>query len=250
MFQGFYNLTSGALTQTRKLNVISNNMANVTTPGFRYDTYTETTFADEMIYRTGNMDKSGTTAIGSMNWMVTGDGNVTNYTKASVTSTASPLDFALIGDGFFAIQSQGGTVYTRNGSFILDDEGYLYLDSVGRVLGADGAPIQLGTDKITGDSQGNIYSEETGQRLGTIRVVDFENYDTDLYKTTGDLFLANGQGQDVAGEMLWKYLEDSNVDPIQEMTDMMSTERALQSAAQVLRMYDQLMAKIVQIGPT
>ena len=58
MFKGFYNLASGVLTQTRNLNVIGNNMANVSTPGFRKDTFTQTTFQDEMIYRIGNTDKS------------------------------------------------------------------------------------------------------------------------------------------------------------------------------------------------
>lgn len=249
MFQGFYNLASGVLTQTRKMNVISNNMANVSTPGFRSDTYTETTFQDEMIYRTGNMNKSNPTLIGSMNRMVTGGGNYTNYSHGGVTATESTLDFALGDKGFFAIQSTNGTVYTRNGSFILDDQGYLYLNGVGRVLGNNG-PIYLGTDKISADSAGNLYSEATGQQLGRIRVVDFANYDTDLQKTTGDVFTATGNAQDSDAELLWKTIESSNVDPIQQMTDMMGTQRALQSAAQVLKMYDQLAAKIVQIGPT
>lgn len=248
MFQGFYNLASGVLTQTRKMNVISNNMANVSTPGFRSDTYTETTFQDEMIYRTGNMNKSNTALIGSMNRIVTGGGNYTNYSQGGVTATESTLDFALGGKGFFAIQSPNGTVYTRNGSFVLDDQGYLYLNGVGRVLGNNG-PIYLGTDKISADTAGNLYSETTGQQLGRIRVVDFANYDTDLQKTTGDVFTATGNAQDSDTELLWKNVESSNVDPIQQMTDMMGTQRALQSAAQVLKMYDQLAAKIVQIGP-
>ena len=64
------------------------------------------------------------------------------------------------------------------------------------------------------------------------------------------MFVATGAPRDVNTPMRQKFLEDSNVDVIKEYTQMMATERALQSAAQVLRMYDQLAAKIVQIGPT
>lgn len=249
MFKGYYNLASGVLTQTRNLNVIGNNMANISTPGFRKDTFTQTTFQDEMIYRIGNTDKSNPTQIGRMNCIVTGDGNVTSYKQGGITPTASSLDFALEDSGFFAVQTDNGIMYTRNGSFILDEQGYLYLDSVGRVMGTNG-PIYLGTDKIACDSLGNLTSTETGQYFGRIQVVDFQNYDTELEKTTGDMFIATGNPQNVNTPMRQRYLEDSNVDVIQEYTDMMATERALQSAAQVLKMYDQLAAKIVQIGPS
>jgi len=264
MFQGFYNLASSVLTHQRKLNVIGNNMVNVSTPGFRYDTYIETTFQDEMIYRIGNTDKSNPTPIGSMSAIVAGGGNVTNYEEARITQTGSVYDFAIRGDGFFAIQEGDRTLYTRNGSFVIDDEGYLYLDGVGRVLGEEG-PIQLGTDKITADTHGNIYKvpidtgsdedssddeEEELELLGTIRVVDFEDYDTQLEKTTGDMFIATAEGQNVeTPEIMWKTLEDSNVDAIKEMTNMISTQRALQASAQILKMYDQLSGQIVKIGP-
>lgn len=249
MFQGFYNLASGVLQQTRKLNVISNNMTNISTPGYKFDTYTETTFQDVLMYRTGNMDKSGNTLIGTMNRIVAGGGNVTNYSQGGLTETASSLDFCLTGDGFFQIQVGGQMLYTRNGSFILDNEGYLYLDGMGRVMGTDGNPIYLGTDKITTDSVGGLYHEETGQYLGRIRVVDFNDYDTELEKTTGDMFIATGTPRDVTVPMRQNCLEDSNVDVIQEYTDMMAIERALQSAAQIQTMYDELAAKIVQLGP-
>ena len=184
-----------------------------------------------------------------MNCIVTGDGNVTSYKQGGLTPTASALDIALEGSGFFAVETGNGIAYTRNGSFILDDQGYLYLDGVGRVMGTNG-PIYLGTDKITCDTYGNLTSTETGQFFGKIRTVDFQDYNTELEKTTGDMFIATGNPRDVNIPMRQKFLEDSNVDVIQEYTEMMATERALQSAAQVLKMYDQLAAKIVQIGPT
>lgn len=248
MFQGFYNLTAGVLNQNRNLNVVSNNMANVSTSGFKGDKYIASTFREEMLYRSGNKDKSNPVPIGRTDWVTYANTTVTNHNQGGFEQTTSPLDFALGEKGFFSIQTANGTVYTRNGSFTLDDEGYLYLPTVGRVLGQNG-PIRLGTDKIEADGYGNIYSEN-GAFLGKLSVVDFQDYNTQLTKTTGDVFTATGQGTAVNAKVQWKAVERSNVDVVEQMTTMMSGQRALQSSAQVLKMYDQLMGKIVsQLGP-
>lgn len=249
MFQGFYNLASGMLTQTRKLNVISNNMANVTTPGFKTEAFTQRTFHDELMYREGNMENREPQPIGTLTWKVVPDGNVVDYSNGGFSITESPLDICIMGDGFFQIDTGTGMVYTRNGSFSLDDEGYLYLSGAGRVQGVDG-DIFLMTDKIAVDDDGTIIDENTGQYLGKIRIADFMNYETDLEKTAGNVFTANGEPVYVQTTVRNKCLEDSNVDAIAEMTEMMVSQRALQSAAQVLQMYDKLASKITEIGPT
>ena len=249
MFQGFYNLASGILTQTRKLNVISNNMINVTTPGFKSDTFMQKSFKDELMYRTGNLYKSDSQPVGPLSWKVVEDRNVTDYSGGGFSTTESALDVCIIGNGFFQINSANGMVYTRNGSFSLDDEGYLCLPGIGRVQGDSGS-IRLMTDKIFVDADGTISDQNTGSVLGRIRLVDFADYHTQLEKTEGNVFIANGQPQLAEAKIQWKALEDSNVDPIHEMTDMITSERALQSVAQVMQMYDKLAAKIVEIGPT
>lgn len=248
MFQGFYNLTAGVLSQNRNLNVISNNLSNMSTAGFKSDKLILNTFREEMLYRSGNKDKSHATAIGTTDWVTSADTTVTDFSQGGYEPTSSPLDFALGGSGFFSVQTAQGTVYTRNGSFTLDNEGYLYLPTVGRVLGQNG-PIMLGTDKIQADNYGNIYTEG-GALLDRLSVVDFEDYNTQLTKTSGDVFTANGAGNPVNSTIQWKARESSNVSPMEQMTAMMSGQRAMQSSAQVLKMYDQLMAKIVsQLGP-
>lgn len=249
MFQGFYNLTSGVLTQTRRMNVISNNMSNVSTPGYKRDQFVCKTFKEEMIYRSGNKDKSSPAQLGTMNRIVTADRNYTDFAAGGYESTESPLDFAIATSGFFRIQSGNGTVYTRNGSFSLDNNGYLTLQGVGRVLGQNG-PIYLGTDKIRADRLGNLYSEDGNNFLGRLSIVDFQNYDEELTKTTGDVYTSAGQGTAVNADVVHKALESSNVEPVNEMTQMMAGERALQSSAQVLKMYDQIIGKVVtQLGP-
>lgn len=247
MFQGLYNLTSGMLTQTRNLNVIGNNMSNVTTAGYKSEQFTAKTFQEELIYRSSN--KEGSAPIGRMNRIVTADRNYTDYTGGGYKTTTGNLDFALNSDGFFCIQGDGSTVYTRNGSFSLDNEGYLCLQGTGRVLGVNG-PIYLGTDKISTDSAGNIYTNNGSTYLGRLSIVDFQNKDEQLTRGEGGTFSTGAQGTPVNGSVVQNALEYSNVDTVKEMTAMMSSQRILQSNAQILKMYDQLTGKIVsQLGP-
>ncbi len=243
MFQGFYNLTSGILTQTRNQNVISNNMTNVSTPGFKSDKYMATTFREELMYRSGNIDKDNKTQIGTMAMIRASDETVTDFEPGAVEPTNEIFDVALRNNGFFMVQTQDGIGYTRDGSFILDDEGYLSLPSVGRVVGRNGF-IQIGTDKIEIDSSGRITSEDGRTTYGQIAVVDFNDYNN-MVKGGDGVFYTNEQAVASDTQMLWKYLERSNVDAVQEMVNMMSSQRALQSASQVLKMYDQIMGKAV-----
>lgn len=121
MFQGFYDLASNMITQNRNLNIISNNMSNVSTPGYKMDRMMESTFRDEMLYR---YDQDGRTEVGTVSRMNVADERVTDYTEGGIRETGYPLDVGLTGDGFFVIETDNGEVYTRNGSFNLDNQGY------------------------------------------------------------------------------------------------------------------------------
>ncbi|HJD45340.1 MAG TPA: flagellar hook-basal body protein [Candidatus Mediterraneibacter norfolkensis] len=249
MFQGFYRLTSGMLTQSRNLDVISNNMSNVTTPGFKEDRFIISDFQSELLLRTGNKVKAGTTVIGDKSMITAGDGTVTDYSQGTFSTTDSALDFAISGNGFFPVQTDDGTVYTRDGSFSLDDEGYLTLPGVGRVLGENG-PIYLGTDRVTADSQGRIYDEQSDALLGQLMVVDFQDYDQ-LLKGEGNIFTSAGNAVQTDAQISWRTLENSNADPVEQMTRMMASQRALQSSAQIMRIYDQLISQMTtNLGPT
>lgn len=246
MFKGFYGLTSGMLTQNRNLNVISNNMVNVLTPGYKKDTYLSGTFKDEMFVRSGNKDREDQTQIGSTSMIRASYGTAVDFSQGSFKETGSNLDVALVDKGFFQIQTQNGTVYTRNGSFMIDDGGYLALSGVGRVMGA-GGPIYMPTTSISINDSGEIYSND-GTMIDKIRVVDFADYDQ-LTKTDQNLFTSTAPAMNSNTGMVWKSLESSNAEPVDQMTAMMTSQRNLQSAAQVLKMYDQLMGKVTtEIG--
>jgi flagellar basal-body rod protein FlgG len=246
MFRGFYTLTSDMLTQQRRLNIISNNMANVSTPGFKKDTLMTTTFQEALTIRTGNTDKSRQTPLGDVAMMRVGDEKITNYEQGNFDVTGRPLDIAIAGAGFFVVQTPDGeNVYTRNGSFTLDEEGYLYLQHIGRVQGIDGAPIMLGTDKVRFEYNGTIVHEETGDMMGRLVVVDFLDY-YPLEKTGEGMFMNEDPANMIEmglPDVRWKMLERSNANAMDEMVAMITSQRALQSASQILKMYDLIMNK-------
>ena len=174
MFKGFYNLTSSMVTHQRNLNVVGNNMVNISTAGFKESRYIASTFDDVMYTRVGNKEKEYTD-IGRQSYIRANSEIHVTFDQGIPEPTNIPLDFAIIGDGFFAIQQEGGdTVYTRSGSFSLDEEGYLCFPGVGRVLDSEGETILLSTDKLDVDDRGNIYAENGGL-LGRLGVYGFED---------------------------------------------------------------------------
>ena len=240
MFKGFYNLTSGMYTQQQNLNVVGNNLVNVSTAGFKQSRYTASTFDDVMYTRVGNQEKIYTD-IGRESYIRATSDIYIDYSQGVPEPTDIPLDFAIMGDGFFAIQREGGDiVYTRAGSFSLDDEGYLCFPGAGYVLNPDGERIQLRTDKLDVDRQGNIFQKDNGGYLGTVGVYEFE--DLEQLEQNGEGFFTGEGAQAVENPyVLWKYLERSNSDMIQQMTEMLTCQRALQSCATVTKIYDEVM---------
>ena len=243
MFKGFYNLTSGMLTQGKNLNVIANNMTNLATSGYKSETFTAQTFQDVMWSRVGNKDKLYA-QIGNQSYITVPSRLYTDYTQGSLEETGLPLDFAIEGDGFFAIETADGTAYTRGGNFSLDQEGYLCLPGQGRVLSADGQTMRVMTDRITADDFGNLHMDGGGF-MGRIGVFVFGDNEQ-LEKNPQGLFVSGAAAQPAAAAKVHQGMaERSNVDLIRQMTAMISSQRAYQSAAQMTKIYDQLMSQAV-----
>ncbi len=229
MFQGFYNATSGVLTQTRKLDVISNNMTNISTPGYKADEMVIGNFSEVLEGRSEGYDLEPETAIGEISHKISADQNYINYAESYIKPSKNPLDFAIKGPGFFTVKTAEETVYTRNGGFVLDEEGFVSIPGLGRVQG----------------EQGDIKLNADGTLSSDFRIVDFQNYEEDLIKRDGNTFLALGNPQEVPVVDVYQYgLEASNVDPIEQMTSMMEAQRALQSSTQIMKLYDDLAAKV------
>ena len=242
MVRGFYNLTSGMLSQGRRLDVIANNMTNVSTAGYKAEQYTDRTFDEVMVTRIGNKIKSPYQTMETyQSHILAPDHLYTDFEQSSFEETNLPLDFAIQGEGFFAIQMEDGVAYTRAGSFTLDNDGYLCLSELGRVLDREGNPIQLPTDKLDVDKQGNLYTMD-GDYLGTLGVYQFED-NQELERNPYGLFVGDGAQVNEDVVIHHKWVERSNVNLVKEMVEMMSTQRALQSAAQMSTIYDQVIQK-------
>ena len=240
MYKGFYNLTSAMLTHGKHLDVISNNMTNVATPGYKTDRFTASTFQEVMWNLVGNKNKSYT-ELGEQSWITAPSQLYTDFSQGSFDITGQPLDFAIEGAGYFAIETDGGRVYTRDGNFALDDEGYLCLPGQGRVLNVAGNPMRLVTDQFEVDGLAGLYTEDGGF-LGRIGIFDFANNEG-LVKNDQALFQGPGDGVITNVTVRNGMLERSNVDMVQQLTEMINTQRAYQSAAEVIKIYDEVIQR-------
>lgn len=132
--------------------------------------------------------------------------------------------------------------YTRAGSFNLDDEGFLILTGQGRVLDANRQPIQLATDNIYVDEDGGIFTMENRNPIATLGVFAFQDTAA-LERNDHGLFVG---GQPQAGTDYTIHhgmVERSNANMVTEMVAMMTAQRAIQSAAEVSKIYDQVITK-------
>jgi len=233
--RGFYTLGSGMLTQNRVLDTISNNIANINTPGFKKEKVTSSTFGEMVVSR---LD-SKRTPLSGVSMISSADASYTIFSEGQMKETGRPLDFAIKGQGFFAVQTDNGIFYTRNGSFNIDQEGYLTLAGKGRVMGQNG-PVYLGTDSVESDGSGNL--SVGGDYIDSLAVYDFDDY---LGISAAGEGLFEGQNAFLLDnpEIAWETVEGSNIDASEQMSDAILAQRSLQSCSQVLKMYDQVLDK-------
>ncbi len=242
MVRGFYTLASGMLTQDKVLETTGNNLANVGTAGFRADRMAQKSFGKMLIAR---IDRE-TTPIGEVTLMASPREEGSEFSEGSLRGTGQPLDFAVSGDGFFAVQTADGVRYTRRGSFYLDGEGFLSLKGAGRVLGTDGNPIFLGTDDVSADGRGNLTA--AGRPAGSLGVFRFAG-NAQLQTDGESLYRGNGARPEADPDVRQGILEGSNVDEAKELSDAIAEQRSLESCAQALKIYDEVLGKSVgQLG--
>ena len=202
---------------------------------------TEKTFGDMVADRVDEQR----TPIGDLSLITSADEAVTDFSQGTVTPTGRALDFAIQGDGFFAVQTAGGVAYTRNGSFDVDAQGYLVLNGTGRVLGSGGQPIRTGTDDVRSDAMGNLTAD--GVPVGSVGVFRFPN-NAALTVAGEGMFQGAGAAAVRQPQIVWKAVEGSNADMAAELTRGIEAQRGLQSCSQALKMYDTVLDKATDIG--
>lgn len=277
MFKGFYTAMSGMTAQQRKTEILTNNMANANTPGFKADQSTIRSFPDMLmsaVSSNGIPTEKGLNilqadVVGALNTGVYLQEILANYAQGSLQQTDLPTDVALIdgvmpvdeasgntGTILFRLQHEDGNeAYTRNGNFTLDGAGNLVSALGLYVLDREGQTIQLENDNISIAADGTI-TDENGVQVAQLGVAFAANTDVLMKQDNGLYRLLEGEALPSAFEvngvtfgMQHKYLEASNVDAGQSMTELMTAYRAFEANQKVLQAYDKSMEKAVsEIG--
>ncbi len=247
MLSGYYTIASGMLTRQREIDVIGNNLTNLNTPGYRGETSITGSFEQELLKRTDENGK--TTLYPSMDTVVTMEEIVTDFSEGNIKQTENPYDMSISGYGFFAVESEAGTVQlTRNGSFDMDEEGYLILTGHGRVQGSFG-DILVGDANFRVTEVGGVFNSE-GTFVGNIGVYNVPE-GTELIRNEDGLFTANNMNivAEPGSTVHQGSIETSNVDMNKEMSHLIEAQRAFQSTSSALQIIDSLNRKaITELG--
>ena len=224
MADGIWSAASGALAQLRQLDVTANNVANASTLGYRGDTLT----FREVLGRTGR----------TRDRLCKVDGTSSDLTPGALVSTGRPMDVALRGTGYFAVQTDQGERFTRVGNFRLSSDGVVRTADGSTVLGTDRKPLRVpaGTveSDVAFDQNGGLLVK--GARAGELLIVSF-NDERALQKAGGPLFSstpAAGDPLPVAAELETGNLEGSNVSAVEGMVDIVGAMRAFEACQRVM----------------
>lgn len=237
MIKGIYKAASGMLPQIRKQEVISNNLANASTPGFKR----EGMFLQELSQARGRyMPKQEKWEIPMY------DDIYTDYSQSVLERTGDPMNLALDGRGFMVVQSEDGqSLYTRAGNFTVSPEG-LVTTPDGYALQTDAGPIQIEPgNEITVGMDGFVMVN--GEERGRLQLVTFENMQR-LERLDGSVFRAPEDERPIEPERLWVrqgYIETANVDVIREMVDMIQSFREYESSQKAIQIEDETLGKTV-----
>jgi len=226
------------LAQREKMDIVTNNIINVDTTGYKKDTLITRSFKDMMIQSMNGQD------IGPLNTGIHVDDVVTSFVQGNLEQTDRLTDVALEGDGFFVVNTPAGVRFTRDGAFAVSSDGYL-VNSEGNYIQGTNGSIFVGRGEFTIDEQG--YVTVNGQTVNRLLLVTFENL-TGLEKAGSNMFAQGSAGapQLAAGcKVKQGYLEASNVDMAEEMVTMVELNRAYQVNQRVLTMLDQSLGKTV-----
>lgn len=274
MFRGFYTAGSGMIAQQRRTELLSNNMANANTPGFKTDQSSIRSFPEMYLSNLettkvpvqNSFQMKGMNPIGALSTGTYLQETMPLFTQGQLRQTEMTTDIALVdgtlpvnpetgqpGAVFYTLEgSDGERAYTKSGNFSLNPEGFLTTSAGNYVLDQNGQRIQLPNDDFQVTEDGIIkYGEMVAATLGIGYAANPETLvkrDNGLFYAQQDLPDANG-AQGVSYAFKQGFIEQSNVDASRTMTDMMTAYRAFEANQKVLQAYDRSMEKAVsEIG--
>ena len=245
MVKGLYTAYTGMVNEQNRMDILTNNLANASTVGFKKEGATSQSFNDILTVKIkdSSIGLDNAQRIGTRNPGVRIGENYTDYSQGSFRITDNTYDLALSGEGFFAIEftnkaGETSTKYTRAGQFTLNKEGYLVTQEGDYVLDSQNRRIQLNTliDSSI-DSNGTIF--QNGQRIAQIQVADFANYD--YLEKYGETYYQPIEGAEMItadATVNSGCLEMANVQIVSEMVNLISITRAYESNQKIIQTYD------------
>ncbi|MCL2211779.1 MAG: flagellar hook-basal body protein [Treponema sp.] len=276
MIRGWYTGASGMRAQQWRLDAVANNLANVSTSGYKKDVTSFKAFPelllrrqdDDGVYKHPFGSADAAPIVGKLGTGVELNELFTQFTQGAPLETSSDFDMMLEGKGFFAVATPYGERYTRNGSFILGKEGYLETSEGYPVMGENG-PIRVKANNFQVDSEGRIWinaaypddpevmvGREANQweetvLLDTLKIVEFdldrylEKQGVSLYRESQTSGPAMTMDMIRRPKVIQGFVEASNVDPVLEMVQMIEVNRAYEANQKVIQTEDSLLGTLI-----
>ena len=261
--KGLYTALSGAMAQTQKIDTIANNIANVNTTGFKKDqqTFGEylTSYEKEpeviQVPRVPASIESFYDMNGGDKAFVDSTGTYTNFEQGSLKATGGKLDVAIDGAGFFEVGTPSGVQLTRAGNFTIDGNGQLVTKDGSPVLLEGDGPAEQRTIRFSGVNKayisdgGEVFDGE--QNLGRLSVLNVANPDSLQKVGNNNYSFKSNMPADVTKvatpNLKQGFLETSNVNIVNEMTDMIMAQRVFEGTQKAIHTYDQMADKLINV---
>lgn len=253
MIRGLYTAVSGLITGEAKQSVVSNNMANANTVGFKGDNLSTKSFGDVMLQNYDKVvnGKNVRNELGKLSMGSEINEVSTGFTQGTIEDTGKNTDFAIDGRGFFSVRRDDGVAtknfYSRDGHFHVNSQGFLVNDSGDKVLGRNTRtnavePILVGSGSIQCDKSGNI--KINNKDAYKFQLADFRD-EKSLKKVGDNVYEGQNPIQNVNISVKQNSLERSNINIVNEMVNMMTTMRNFESNQKVVQAMDETLGKAV-----
>ena len=252
MLRGLYAAANAMRYRAHEVEVTANNIANVSTDGFKGDRLAMRSFGDLLMERieaepeTPLRQQPGPPLIGEMNLGgPAAESGYIDFSPGNPRSTGNPLDLFIEGPGFFVVETPNGDRYTRAGSFQLDDEGKIVNQSGHAVMGLNNQPIRItSVSPIHINQNGEIIQD--GLPIGSLRLVEFVDMSV-LEKEGETLFRStdpNPPFPAMNSTIEQGMVEGSNVNPINSLVQLIVAQRAYEAAARAVDMFNQSLSRV------
>lgn len=253
MLRGLSTAASGMYAQQRKTDLITNNLANMNTPGYKESQSAIRAFPEMLLQKVGGIEKPNLPKeVGTINTGVYMQETLPRYVQGDLHQTNENTDLALTngpnGTVFFTVEDQNQVKYTRNGRLVIDEEGILSTTEGFPVLDRQGNQITLDNDQFTVTSNGVITMN--GNQVAQLGIALTDDPQELIPEGNGLLRTEEGAGELPFADqepfsVSQGFYERSNVDPSRAMTEMLSAYRSFEANQKIVQAYDRSLDKAV-----